>query len=115
MARKRVLVGIDEAHALGTGIATGRPAGAGRERLDLWKDLLGEKVGDLAHAGAVHAERRVHVEAVAAAGASYAGRRHDGIAVGHEYDAREVAADERLERGAQFGEVTGQSAVEDLL
>ena len=46
-------------------------------------------------------------------GVSGPGQRR--VAVGHEHDAREIAADQRLERGAHFREVAGQIAIEHRL
>ena len=56
----------------------------------------------------------MHVEAVAAAGAGRVAL-HRRMAVGHVDDAGQVAADQRLERGAQLGEIVGKLAIEDRL
>ena len=51
---------------------------------------------------AVELERRMHVEAGLPAGAGRAVGTQRRMAVGDEHDAREVAADHRLQRGAQL-------------
>jgi hypothetical protein len=57
----------------------------------------------------------VHIEAVAPARTRPVGRCHRRIAIGHEYDAGKISANERLERGAQLGEITRQLPFENPL
>ena len=73
------------------------------------------EVHGLAQPLAVGREGRMHVEAVASAGAGRVGAGKRRIAVGHVDDARQIAADQRLERGAHLGEIAGQLAIENLL
>ena len=84
-------------------------------RLDLRQEFAGDEFDHAAQPLRIGAEGRMHVEAVAAAGAGGAGRRQRRMAIGHEHHACEIAADQRLERRAQLGEVLRQVAIEDAL
>ena len=86
-----------------------------RDRADLRQEFIGDEFDHAPQPLRIGAERRMHVEAAAAAGAGSAGRRQRRMPVGHEHDAREIAADQRLERGAQLEEIVRQVAIEDAL
>src|SRR5262249_7758601 len=111
---KGVLVSINEGHAIARRVAA-EAAVAKRERLDLRQKLSRYELHNLAQPRTVRAERRMHVEAVASAGAGRIGRGQRRMPIGHEHDAREIAADKRLQRGAQLRKVVGQRAVENVL
>ncbi len=106
---------VDKGHAIGQRIAAILVAVAGRQHFDLRQKLGVDEVGRGAQPLGIGAEGRMHVEAVAAARAGLVHRLHRRIAIRDEHDARQIAADQRLERGAQLRECVGQVAVEQLL
>ena len=106
---------IDERHALGRGITARLAVFAACQRLDAGQKFSRHELRGLAQPFAVGREGRMHVEAVASARAGRVGAGERGIAVAHVDDARQISADQRLERGAQLGEIGRQLAVEDLL
>src|SRR5262249_47458580 len=111
---KGVLVSISEGRAIARSVSA-EAAVAKRERLDFRQKLLGYEVHDLAQPRSVGAERRMHIEAAASAGAGRVGRGQCRMAIGHEHDARQITADQRLQRGAQFRKIVGQRAVKNVL
>ena len=99
--RERGLMRVDEGHALGAGIAA-ELAVAHRDGADLRQEFVGHELHHVPQPLRIGAEGRMHVEAAAPAGAGRVRRGQRGMAVGNEHDAREIAADQRLERGAQL-------------
>src|SRR5690349_19778846 len=57
----------------------------------------------------------MYVEAIASARAGRVGAGKRGVTVAHVDDARQISADQRLERGARLGEIAWQFAIEHLL
>ena len=105
------LMGIDEGHAVGVGVGALATRFAARQRLHPRQKLRQHEVGHVLQARFVGGERRMDVEPVAAAGAGRAAL-HGRVAVGHVNDAGQVAADQRLQRVAELGEIIGKFAVE---
>ena len=104
MLGERGLMSIDEGHAIGVRIAAGAAFAQG-QRLHRGRNCVRDEVGDAPQPLAVGGEGRMHVEAVAPAGARRVGAGQSRMAVGHVDDAGQIAADERLERGAQLDEI----------
>ena len=115
MRGKGRLVILDEGHAVGRGIAASLAVFAARERLDSGQEPVRDEIHGLAQPFAIDRERRMHVEAVASAGAGRVGAGKRGIAVAHVNDARQISAQERLERRARAGEIPRQLALENGL
>ena len=99
-------------------LAGSRQALAGlaeRERLDPRQKLLRHEVRRVWRSRSPSAPKAGCTSKPARPPGQACRARQRRIAVGDEDHAREVAADERLERGAQLGEIAGQIAVEHLL
>src|SRR5262245_15823383 len=113
MIRKGALVAIDEGHAIAR-IAAQDAAFAQRQRLELRQEKLADEIRHLGAPRRIDREGWMNIETVAAARTGLRAEQAR-MPVGDEYDAREIAAEQRLERGAQLAEIARQCLFQNFL